>query len=177
MKTVLGNTLLSAETFLKAHFFKIMAAIAAFYAPIVPLLLGAIMFSFAAFITGIVAAYKKAKTAGQPKWLDSKKMQKKIFDLVFYMLAIVLAFYIEKNFLDFFALPICKLVCFIIFSTEFWSNMENIGVITGMPLNKDAFMDVVNKLRKNGITVDTTQAVQSNSAPPANSTETTPSAQ
>ena len=171
MKATLANIFLSAETFLKAHFLKIIFAIAAFYAPVAPLLLGAIMFSVADFITGIVAAYKKSKLAGEKKWLDSKKMQKKIFDLVFYMLAIVLAYFIEKNFLEFFAIPICKLVCFIIFSTEFWSNLENISVITGMPLNKDAFMDTINKLRKGGITVDTSQAVQPNAAPPSPTSE------
>ena len=159
MKLFLNNIFISAQSFLKLHFLKILAAVAAFYAPITPLLLGALMFSFADFITGIFAAYKKAKAANQAKWLDSKKMQKKVFDLVFYLLAIVLSYYVERNFLTLFALPLCKLVCFIIFSTEFWSNMENISVITGMPLNKDAFMDFVNKLRKNGVPVDVTQAI------------------
>ena len=178
MKVAFLNITLSAKTFLKQHFIKMIFAIASFYAPVAPLLLGAIMFSFADFITGIAASWKRAKAAGQSKWLDSKKMQKKVFDLCFYMLAIVLSYFIEQNFLAFFNLPICKLVSFIILSTEFWSNMENIGSITGLPLNKDAFMDLINKMRKSGVNIDVSQAISQPVAPlSTQATESNQSAQ
>ncbi|MBS1635231.1 MAG: phage holin family protein [Bacteroidetes bacterium] len=143
----------SLKAFFTQHITKILLAIAAFFSPIEPLLIAAFVFSICDFITGLLAARKKAKTAGLKTltdWRDSKKMQKKVFDLLFYLLSIILSYYFEKLFLEFIHFPLSRLVAFIILSVEFWSNMENLSVITGMPLNKEAFFQLANKIRGGG---------------------------
>ena len=145
MKTIL----LSIKTFFVKNIATLFFALVAFFSPIQPLLIGAIMLCFIDFFTGIIAAYINAKKENVSKWLDSKKMQKKFFDILFYLIGIMLSFYMEQMFKELYNFPLCKLVSFIILSTEFWSNMENISVITGMPLNKEAFMKVVDKFRNN----------------------------
>lgn len=135
------------------HFFtwgyllKIILIVLAYFAPIQPLVLAAFVFATCDFITGIFAARKKAQIQKIANWCDSRKMQKKVFDLVFYLVGIILSFYFEKLFLGMINFPLSKIVAFIILSVEFWSNMENLSVITGLPLNKTAFFEVVNKMR------------------------------
>lgn len=140
----------SAKAFFSQHVLHILSAIAAYFSPALPMIVAALVFAFADFITGVFAARKKAISEGKKNWSDwweSKKLQKKIFDLVFYILAILLAFYFEKLFLEFITFPLSKLTAFLILSVEFWSNMENLSTITGIPLNKKVFTDLVNKLR------------------------------
>lgn len=147
MKTKL---IASAKAFISQHFLQILSAFAAYFSPALPMIIAALVFAFTDFITGVFASRKKAISAGQKNWSDwwkSQKLQKKIFDLVFYILAILLAFYFEKLFFEFINFPLSKLTAFIILSVEFWSNMENLSVITGIPLNKKAFFDLMNKLR------------------------------
>lgn len=138
------------KLFITQHFSKILIAVLAFLSPVKHLLIATLVFSFADFITGIFAARKQAKLQGKTNltdWWQSKKMQKKVFDLVFYLLAIILAYYFEKLFSEWLNFPVSKLTAFIILSVEFWSNMENLSIITGMPLNKKAFFDFMNAIR------------------------------
>ena len=140
----------SAKAFISQHLLQILSAVAAYFSPALPMIIAALVFAFADFITGVFAARKQALALGKTNWADwwqSKKLQKKIFDLLFYILAILLAFYFEKLFLEFITFPLSKLTAFIILSVEFWSNMENLSTITGIPLNKQAFFDLVNKIR------------------------------
>lgn len=132
------------------HLIQIITAIAAYFSPALPVIIAALVFSMTDFITGILAARKKAIKDGKrnwSEWWESKKMQKKVFDVVFYLVAILLAFYFEKLFFEFITFQLSKLVAFVILSVEFWSNMENLSVMTGLPLNKQAFFELVNKLR------------------------------
>lgn len=136
---------------------KILLAIAAYFSPILPLLIAALVFAFCDFLTGIFASRKKALLQGKTNWSDwweSKRLQKKVFDLVFYLLGIILAFYFQKLFFDLIQFPLSRLVSFVILSVEFWSNMENLSVITGLPLNKQSFFEAMNKLRKGGDQTD-----------------------
>ena len=130
------------KSFLLKYGYKIVAALMAYFAPIAPLILATMAFCVADFVTGIAAA----KKTGVP--IESKKMKSKVFEMFFYMVAILLSyiFYVEfKSFIDF---PIYKLTAFLILSTEFWSNMENISKITNLPLlGKDKFMDYVKKFK------------------------------
>ncbi len=138
------------KLFISKHFLKIITAVLAYFSPIQHLLIATLVFAFADFITGVLASRKLAKAEGKTNWTDwwqSKKMQKKIFDIVFYLLAIILAYYFEKLFFDYINFPVSRLTAFIILSVEFWSNMENLGVITGLPLNKKAFFDFINSIR------------------------------
>lgn len=140
----------SIKLFINNHFLKMITAVLAFFSPVQPLLIATLVFAFADFLTGIFASRKIAKTEGKTNWTDwwqSKKMQKKIFDIVFYLLAIILAYYFEKLFFDYVNFPVSRLTAFIILSVEFWSNMENLGVITGLPLNKKAFFEFINSIR------------------------------
>jgi hypothetical protein len=144
--------LATIKAFIMPHILQILTAIAAYFSPVLPVIIAALVFSLTDFITGILAARKKAIKEGKKnwsEWWESSKMQKKIFDLVFYLLAIILAFYFEKLFLEFITFQLSKLVAFVILSVEFWSNMENLSVITGLPLNKQSFFDLANKLRGN----------------------------
>lgn len=138
------------KLFISKHFLKIITAVLAYFSPIQHLLIAALVFAFADFITGVLASRKAAKAEGKTNWTDwwqSKKLQKKVFDLVFYLLAIILSYYFEKLFFDYVNFPVSRLTAFIILSVEFWSNMENLSVITGLPLNKKAFFDFMNTLR------------------------------
>lgn len=154
MKQKLNQTI---SAFFAHNNMKILLAIAAYFSPIMPLLIAALVFAFCDFLTGIFASRKKALLQGKTNWSDwweSKRLQKKVFDLVFYLLGILLSFYFQKLFFDFINFPLSRLVAFIILSVEFWSNMENLSVITGLPLNKQAFFEAMNKLRGGNNTND-----------------------
>ncbi len=145
----MNHLLNSAGLFLKKHLKKILIAWVAWMMPIHPLLLSAILFSFVDFVTGMLASWRTAVKSGIKGfgWVESKRMQKKFFDLFFYLLAIVLAFHFEALFTEFIPFPLTKLVAFIILSVEFWSNMENLSRLTGLPLDKRAFLNLVNRIR------------------------------
>lgn len=132
----------SVKAFFNAHIVKVLAGIFAFLLPIKALLFATFWFCFFDTITGIA----KAKKLKQP--IESSKMQKKVFDLLFYYIAIILAYYIEHLFSDLILdFPLKKWTAVIILTVEFWSNLENISVITGLPLNKDKFFDYINNFR------------------------------
>jgi len=129
------------KTFFLKYGTKILAAILAYFAPIGHLLLATILFCILDFITGLVKASKLGT-------VNSKKMQSKAFDLFFYMSAIIASYVFYNLFKEYVDFPIHKVTAFIILTVEFWSNMENISVITGIPLlSKDKFFETVEKLK------------------------------
>lgn len=131
------------KSFIAKYAFKLFACIIAYFAPIAPLITAVFLFCSLDFITGIAAAKKQGIA------IESKKMKNKVFELFFYILAILLSFVFYNNFKDFVDFPIHRVTAFIILSVEFWSNMENISKITNIPLlGKDKFIDYVNKWKQ-----------------------------
>jgi phage-related holin len=141
------------KTFLYKYASKLFLIALAYLSPIAPLLIATILFCILDFITGIFKAYKL-------KTVNSKKMQHKAWDMFFYLAAIILSFVFYNLFKDYIDFPLHKVTAFIILSIEFWSNMENISTITGIPLlTKDKFAETVEKLKdigKNTAKKDTT---------------------
>lgn len=119
---------------------KLILLILGFFAPIQYVLFSVFIFCVLDFATGIA----KAKRTKQP--ITSGRMQKKIWDCFFYSLAIIAAHIIELLFGQ--MLPVLKFVAATIMITEFWSNLENISAITGLPLTKLDFLKFIDKSRK-----------------------------
>jgi hypothetical protein len=125
-------------------FLKIVLIVLAYFTPVAPMILATIIFCVADFVTGTCCAIRFGK-------LDSKKMKHKAWDLFFYIGAIVLSFIFSALFRSWYDFPLYKVTAFIILSIEFWSNMENISKLTGIPLlSKGKFFETVDKLKNLG---------------------------
>jgi len=118
-----------------------LGATLAYFAEIKSLLICVVIFSFADFVTGIFAARKKNIP------ITSGRMRSKIKDIAFYWLAIILSYIFWKLFQSYVDYQVHKLAAFIVLSVEFYSNMENISVITDIPLlGKDKLHNFLKKL-------------------------------
>jgi len=121
--------------------YKAVVIILAYFMPVGPLIIATVVFCLSDFITGVCYAARS-------KSFTSKKAKHKAWDLFFYIGAIVLSYIFYSLFRSYFDFPLHKVTAFIILSIEFWSNMENISKLTGVPLlSKNKFFEYVDKLK------------------------------
>jgi ABC-type transport system involved in cytochrome bd biosynthesis fused ATPase/permease subunit len=127
--------------------YKICIAMIVFLMPVAPLLYGTMIFCVADVVTGVAAAYKR----GGWEVIKSRRAVGKVIDIIMYLAAIILSYYFGVLFGAFGFINLSKMVAFIIVSIEFWSNLENISSITGIPLNKKGVMDAMAKFKSTDV--------------------------
>lgn len=107
-----------------------------FFSPIAIILFTTGALVFADLFTGVFAARKRGEE------IHSKKMARSISKIIFYFLAIILSRLMELAFFP--QIPIANITAGYIALIEFKSNIENIGVITGI----DLWKALINKIHK-----------------------------
>lgn len=107
----------------------VLIPLLAVFAPIVPVLITAIVMILIDLISGVIAAYKRGEV------IESSALRRTITKIFVYNSAIISAFLVEKFMINE-SLPIVKLVAGIIGVTELTSVLENLNSIYGMNLFK-----------------------------------------
>lgn len=105
--------------------YTIGGAILSFFAPIQTLIIWTSVFVIADLVTGILAAKKRGEE------LKSSKLKKTIDKIVWYTLAITLAYGLDVNVLSFAVLYLANGVAGLCCGNELYSIFENVYCITG----------------------------------------------
>lgn len=106
-------------------FYTMGGAVVSFFAPIQVLIIWTAVFVMADLVTGIMAAKKRGEE------LKSAKLKKTIDKIVWYTLAITLAYGLDVNVLSFAVLYLANGVAGLCCGNELYSIFENTYTITG----------------------------------------------
>lgn len=121
------------ETFLK-YLAGGAASLLALLSPIRPLIICALIFIAVDFITGVVASYKRAWTAGEEWGFESRRAWTTVLKLGFVMGGIVMAWMIDAYILEFLDMNLAKIFTGFVCGVEFWSYLENAAEISNHPI-------------------------------------------
>ncbi len=108
--------------------------IAAFFAPVTPLIGCTILFIGIDFVTGVAADRAMTLRAGHPWYFESHKAWQTVVKLTLTLTAIVMAWFIDRYVLDFLQLNAARLFTGFTCGVEFWSFLENAAQISEGPL-------------------------------------------
>ena len=110
------------------------AALAGWFAPIVPLV--ACVFGFIAvdFLTGVAASRAVARREGRPWWFESAEAWRTVQKLALVATGIVMAWAVDRHVLDFMDLHAARLFTGFTCGVELWSFLENASQLSDAPL-------------------------------------------
>lgn len=124
------------------------AALAGWFAPIVPLV--ACVFGFIAvdFLTGVAASRAVARREGRPWWFESAEAWRTVQKLALVATGIVMAWAVDRHVLDFMDLHAARLFTGFACGVEFWSFLENAAQLSDAPLFRWLKRYVRRRMRK-----------------------------
>lgn len=124
------------------------AALAGWFAPIVPLV--ACVFGFIAvdFLTGVAASRAAARREGRPWWFESAEAWRTVQKLALVTTGIVMAWAVDRHVLDFMELHAARLFTGFACGVEFWSFLENAAQLSDAPLFRWLKRYVRRRMRK-----------------------------
>lgn len=108
----------------------VIAALAALFCPITPLIITASVFIAIDFLTGIYASYVKAKNEGHEWRIESRKAWRTINKLCFVVTGIVMTWLVDALVLQFMELHLANIFTGFVCGVELWSFIENASVIS-----------------------------------------------
>ena len=107
---------------------------ASLFAPIKSVILGALLFIFIDFVTGVLASRCEAKRRGEKWYFSSREAWRTIRKAGFVILTIAMSWLVESCVLDFVTLNITRIITGIICGVELWSFLENASVLSDAKL-------------------------------------------
>lgn len=116
------------------YFSGCLAAVAALFAPVVPMVWALVGFIGFDFLTGVVASRAEARKAGEQWFFESHLAWRTIEKLGFAIISLCMAFTIDTLLLDFMQLHLTNLLAGFICGVEMWSFLENACRISDAPL-------------------------------------------
>lgn len=125
-----------------------VAAIAALFAPVVPMIWALVGFIGWDFLTGVVASYREARRYGKAWYFESREAWRTIEKLGFSIISLCMAFTIDTLLLGFMELHMTNLLAGFICGVEMWSFLENACRISDAPLLRHLRRLVRSKLRE-----------------------------
>lgn len=111
------------------------AALAGWFAPVVPLVSCAFCFIAADFITGVAASRAEARMAGRRWWFESAEAWRTVRKLALVTTGIVMTWMLDRFILDFMELHAAKLFTGFACGVEFWSFLENAATLSDAPFS------------------------------------------
>lgn len=124
----------------------IVAGAAAFFAPVEPMLIVAMVFVAVDFVTGILADRRRAKEAHKCWHFESRKAWRTVTKLSFVMAGIMLAWMLDELLMPIAELRLANLFTGFVCGVEFWSYLENATTITGEKRFGDAISVIRSRL-------------------------------
>lgn len=116
------------------YFSGCLAAVAALFAPVVPMVWALVGFIGFDFLTGVVASRAEARKAGEQWFFESHLAWRTIEKLGFAIISLCMAFTIDRLLLDFMQLHLTNLLAGFVCGVEMWSFLENACRISDAPL-------------------------------------------
>lgn len=130
------------------YFSGCMAAVAALFAPITPMVWALVGFIGFDFITGVLASRAEARKDSRAWYFESRLAWRTIEKLGFSIISLCMAFTIDLLLLGFIDLHLTNLLTGFICGVEMWSFLENACRISDAPLLRHIRGLVRHKLRK-----------------------------
>ncbi|WP_300749216.1 phage holin family protein [uncultured Alistipes sp.] len=124
------------------------AALAGWFAPVVPLVSCAFCFIAADFITGVAASRAEARMAGRRWWFESAEAWRTVRKLALVTTGIVMTWMLDRFILDFMELHAAKLFTGFACGVEFWSFLENAATLSDAPFFRWMKRFVHHRIRK-----------------------------
>lgn len=112
----------------------IVAGIAALFAPVSPLVVTALVFIGADFVSGVLADRAVARREGRTWYFESCKAWRTVVKTALVVTAIVMAWLLDRFVLDFMELNLARLFTGFTCGVEFWSFLENAAQLSEAPL-------------------------------------------
>ena len=112
----------------------LVAAIAALFAPIAPLVGCALIFVAVDFVTGVAASRARARRNGEKWYFESHEAWRTVLKLGFVVIAIAMSWMVERCVLDFMTLNLAKIFTGFTCAVEFWSFLENASQLSESPM-------------------------------------------
>ena len=125
-----------------------VAALAALFSPVVPMIWSLMGFIGFDFITGVMASHAEARRIGRAWYFESREAWRTIEKLGFAIIALCMAFIIDTLLLGFMELHLTNLFAGFICGVEMWSFLENACRISDAPLLKHIRQFVKHKVEK-----------------------------
>lgn len=125
-----------------------LAALAALFTPILPLVGCATLFIFIDFLTGVAADRARARAAGRSWYFESRRAWRTILKAGFIWMAISMAWLLEQCVLGFVTLHLAQLLTGFTCGVEMWSFLENAGELSDGPLFRAIRRVARNHLRR-----------------------------
>lgn len=111
-----------------------VAALAALFAPIAPLVVCTVVFIGVDFLSGVAADRAEARRAGRDWYFESRKAWHTVLKLALAITAIAMAWLIDSCILGFLDLNIARLFTGFTCGVELWSFLENASQFSDAPL-------------------------------------------
>ena len=118
------------------YFSGCLVALAALFAPVVPLVWCVVGFIAFDFLTGVLASRADARREGGEWYFTSSQAWHTAEKLGFAIIALCMAYLIDTLMLDFMHLNLTKLFAGFVCGVEMWSFLENACRISSSPLLK-----------------------------------------
>lgn len=112
----------------------LLAAAAALFAPIGPLVACAVLFIGVDFLTGVAASRAVARRAGRPWWFESREAWRTVTKLGLVVTAIAMSWLIDSCVLGFMNLNLARLFTGFTCGVELWSFLENASQLSDAPI-------------------------------------------
>ena len=116
------------------YFSGCLTAVAALFAPVVPMVWSLVGFIGFDFLTGVVASRAEARKAGREWYFESRLAWRTIEKLGFSVISLCMAFTIDTLLLGFMELHLTNLLAGFVCGVEMWSFLENGCRISDAPL-------------------------------------------
>ncbi len=111
-----------------------LISFAALFAPVVPLIWCVVGFICFDFLTGVMASRTEAREAGREWFFESHLAWHTAQKLGFTIIALCMAYVIDKMVLDFLQMNLTKLFAGFVCGVEMWSFLENACRVSDSPL-------------------------------------------
>ena len=116
------------------YFSGCLVALAALFAPVVPLVWCVVGFIAFDFLTGVLASRADARREGEEWYFTSSNAWHTAEKLGFAIIALCMAYLIDTQMLDFMHLNLTKLFAGFVCGVEMWSFLENACRISDAPM-------------------------------------------
>ncbi len=110
------------------------AALAAWFAPVAPLVACTALFIGVDFLSGVAADRAVARRAGRPWRFESRKAWRTVVKLALALTAVVMAWLLDCFVLEFLHLNAARLFTGFTCGVELWSFLENASQLSDAPL-------------------------------------------
>lgn len=111
-----------------------IAAVAALFSPVVPMIWCLVGFIGWDFVTGVYASFREARKSGRAWYFESREAWRTVEKLGFAIISLCMAFTIDTLLLGFMELHLTNLFAGFICGVEMWSFLENACRISDAPL-------------------------------------------